>query len=162
MRKSIASVVCPSLEERMTKRSANLTGLVLGCIEANFCKKICVWKLSPRSTQCAEAGALGARLYFLMWGPSNWCDSKSWKWSNNYKNTNCNKFNKGNRPMRLKEFGIYWVLKTVSCQTARFRQSTTMRTSALWIHLLSKYNFDINTQIILRLAREEQNWGKRV
>ena len=25
---------------------------VLGCIEANFCKKICVWKLSPRSTQC--------------------------------------------------------------------------------------------------------------
>ena len=31
---------------------ANLTGLVLGCIEAKFCKKICVWKLSPRSTQC--------------------------------------------------------------------------------------------------------------
>ena len=31
---------------------ANLTGLVLGCIEANFCKKICVGKLSPRSTQC--------------------------------------------------------------------------------------------------------------
>ena len=30
----------------------NLTGLVLGCIEAKFCKKICVWKLSPRSTQC--------------------------------------------------------------------------------------------------------------
>ena len=42
MRKSIASVVCPRLEERMTKRSANLTGLVLGCIEANFCKKILV------------------------------------------------------------------------------------------------------------------------
>ena len=31
---------------------ANLTGFVLGCIEAKFCKKICVWKLSPRSTQC--------------------------------------------------------------------------------------------------------------
>ena len=31
---------------------ANLTGLVLGCIEAKFCKKICVGKLSPRSTQC--------------------------------------------------------------------------------------------------------------
>ena len=30
---------------------ANFTGLVLGCIEAKFCKKICVWKLSPRSTQ---------------------------------------------------------------------------------------------------------------
>ena len=31
---------------------ANLTGLVLGCIEAKFCKKICVGKLSPRFTQC--------------------------------------------------------------------------------------------------------------
>ena len=31
---------------------ANFTGLVLGCIEAKYCKKICVWKLSPRSTQC--------------------------------------------------------------------------------------------------------------
>ena len=31
---------------------ANLKGLVLGCIEAKFCKKICVGKLSPRSTQC--------------------------------------------------------------------------------------------------------------
>ena len=28
------------------------TGLVLSCIEAKFCKKICVGKLSPRSTQC--------------------------------------------------------------------------------------------------------------
>ena len=26
--------------------------LVIGCIEANFFKKICVGKLSPRSTQC--------------------------------------------------------------------------------------------------------------
>ena len=34
-----------------TAARANLTGLVLGCIEANFCKKICVGKLSPRSTQ---------------------------------------------------------------------------------------------------------------
>ena len=32
--------------------TANFTGLVLGCIETKFCKKICVWKLSPRSTQC--------------------------------------------------------------------------------------------------------------
>ena len=31
---------------------ANLKGLVLGCIEAKFCKKICVGKLSPRSAQC--------------------------------------------------------------------------------------------------------------
>ena len=31
---------------------ANLAGLVLGCIEAKFCKKICVGKLSPRFTQC--------------------------------------------------------------------------------------------------------------
>ena len=38
---------------------ANLKGLVLGCIEAKFyfgrlksCKKICVGKPSPRSTQC--------------------------------------------------------------------------------------------------------------
>ena len=31
---------------------ANFGGLVLGCIEAKFCKKICVGKLSPRSTQC--------------------------------------------------------------------------------------------------------------
>ena len=33
-----------------TKDRANWTGLVLGCIETKFCKKICVWKLSPRST----------------------------------------------------------------------------------------------------------------
>ena len=31
---------------------ANFTRLVLGCIEAKFCKKILVGKLSPRSTQC--------------------------------------------------------------------------------------------------------------
>ena len=31
---------------------ANLKGLVLGCIEAKFCNKICVGKLSPRPTQC--------------------------------------------------------------------------------------------------------------
>ena len=31
--------------------TANFTGLVIGCIEAKFCKKICVGKLSPRSTQ---------------------------------------------------------------------------------------------------------------
>ena len=31
---------------------ANFRGLVLGCIKAKFCKKLCVWKLSPRSRQC--------------------------------------------------------------------------------------------------------------
>ena len=31
---------------------ANVTRLVLGCIEAKFCKEILVGKLSPRSTQC--------------------------------------------------------------------------------------------------------------
>ena len=31
---------------------ANLKWLGNGCIEAKFCKKICVGKLSPRSTQC--------------------------------------------------------------------------------------------------------------
>ena len=31
---------------------ANLKGLVNGCIEAKFCDKICVEKLSPRSTKC--------------------------------------------------------------------------------------------------------------
>ena len=30
----------------------NLTRLVLGCIEAKHCKKICVGKLKRRSTQC--------------------------------------------------------------------------------------------------------------
>ena len=33
-------------------RTRNLTRLVLCCIEAKFRKKICVGKLSPRSTQC--------------------------------------------------------------------------------------------------------------
>ena len=33
-------------------RRRNFRGLVLGCIEAKFCKKICVGKLSSRSTQC--------------------------------------------------------------------------------------------------------------
>ena len=32
--------------------SANFGELVLGCIEAKFCKYILVGKLSPRSTQC--------------------------------------------------------------------------------------------------------------
>ena len=30
----------------------NFEGLVLGCIDADFCKKIILGKLSPRSTQC--------------------------------------------------------------------------------------------------------------
>jgi len=33
-------------------RTRNLTRLVLWCIEAKFCKKICVGKLSPRCPQC--------------------------------------------------------------------------------------------------------------
>ena len=37
----------------------NFRGLVLGCIEAKICKKICVWKLSPRSTQCAPLHRFG-------------------------------------------------------------------------------------------------------
>ena len=32
--------------------AANFTGLVLGCIKTNFCKKISARKLSSRSTQC--------------------------------------------------------------------------------------------------------------
>ena len=57
----ISCGACPSRLTRSTwgsnlgccnPKRANLTGLVLGCIEAKFCKKICVWKLSPRSTQC--------------------------------------------------------------------------------------------------------------
>ena len=34
------------------RNAANFVGLVLGCIEATVCKKLCVGKLSPRSTQC--------------------------------------------------------------------------------------------------------------
>ena len=33
-------------------RNYEVIGLVLGCIEATFCKEILVVKLSPRSTQC--------------------------------------------------------------------------------------------------------------
>ena len=33
-------------------RTYEIIGLVLGCIEAKFCKQILVGKLSPRSTQC--------------------------------------------------------------------------------------------------------------
>ena len=46
----------PKALQKMTgypdRECPNFTGLVLYCIEAKFCKKICVWKLSPRSTQC--------------------------------------------------------------------------------------------------------------
>ena len=53
-----SSGTLPGSEKRRTSLAsallgrADLTGLVLVCIEAKFCKKICVWKLSPRSTQC--------------------------------------------------------------------------------------------------------------
>ena len=33
-------------------QNINFGGLILGCIEANFCKKIGVFKLSPRSSSC--------------------------------------------------------------------------------------------------------------
>ena len=44
-------------------------GLVLGCIEAKFCNKVCVGKLSPKSTKCTplhrsrgiRLGSLGSR-----------------------------------------------------------------------------------------------------
>ena len=36
-----------------------LNRLVLGCIEAKFCKKILVGKLSPRSTQCTPLHRFG-------------------------------------------------------------------------------------------------------
>ena len=42
---------------------ANFTGLVLGCIEADFCKKICVRKLSPRSTQYSPLHRSKSRLF---------------------------------------------------------------------------------------------------
>ena len=35
-----------------SSNATNFTGLVLGCIETKFCKKILVGKLSPRSSQC--------------------------------------------------------------------------------------------------------------
>ena len=41
-----------STSRNKTILPASFIGLVLGCIEAKFCKKICVGKLSPRSTQC--------------------------------------------------------------------------------------------------------------
>ena len=46
-------------------QTANFTGLVLGCIEANFCKKILVGKLSPRSTQCTVSKPIFASKYSL-------------------------------------------------------------------------------------------------
>ena len=49
-----ASDVGPAAEPggSVRREQTNLTGLVLSFIEARFCKKICVGKLSPRSTQC--------------------------------------------------------------------------------------------------------------
>ena len=38
---------------------ANFTGLVLGCIEAKFCKSILVGKLSQRFTQCTPLHRFG-------------------------------------------------------------------------------------------------------
>ena len=53
LRPGLAAEGCAGPRQSPSKtRRANLTGLVLGCIEAKFCKKICVWTLSPRSTQC--------------------------------------------------------------------------------------------------------------
>ena len=52
----------------------NLTGLVLGCIEAKFCKKICVWKLSPRSTQCTPLHRSFKKFHVLLWKFSFFAD----------------------------------------------------------------------------------------
>ena len=43
--------------------SPNLEGLVLGCIDADFCKLIRVGKLSPRSTQCTPLHRFGIELH---------------------------------------------------------------------------------------------------
>ena len=42
----------PGGEQTGQSGGAGKLGLVLSCIEAKICKKICVGKLSPRSTQC--------------------------------------------------------------------------------------------------------------
>ena len=52
LRRSTWAVPVGPVGPRQARRPANLTGLVLGCIEAKICNKMCVWKLSPRSTQC--------------------------------------------------------------------------------------------------------------
>ena len=44
---------------------ANLKGLVIGCIEAKFCNKICVGKLSTRSTQCTPLHRSQSSFYKL-------------------------------------------------------------------------------------------------
>ena len=55
----------PPPERFVYRERANFTRLVLGggggggCIEAKFCKKICVGKLSPRSTKCTPLHRFG-------------------------------------------------------------------------------------------------------
>ena len=41
---------------------ANFAGLVLGCIEGKFRKKICGLKLSPRSAQCTHLHRFGIQI----------------------------------------------------------------------------------------------------
>ena len=43
---------------------ANFTRLVLGCIEAKFCKEMLVGKLSPRSTQCTLLHSSAISFFF--------------------------------------------------------------------------------------------------
>ena len=45
--------------ESVRGERANFTRLVMSCIEAKFCKKICVRKISPRSTQCTPSHRFG-------------------------------------------------------------------------------------------------------
>ena len=42
----------PQMSISIHEKRANFTGLLLGCIEADFCNQIFFGKLSPRSTQC--------------------------------------------------------------------------------------------------------------
>ena len=51
--------ICNNNNNNERGEQANLTGLVLSCIEAKFSKKICVGKLSPKSTQCTPLHRFG-------------------------------------------------------------------------------------------------------
>ena len=44
---------------------SNFIGLSLFSTDAKFCKKICVWKLSPRSTQCTPLHSSAISIFCL-------------------------------------------------------------------------------------------------
>ena len=44
---------------------SNFIGLVLFCIDTKLCKIICVWKLSPRSTQCTPLHSSAILIFCL-------------------------------------------------------------------------------------------------